>query len=78
MLLVIQGKVDERRLQRLAAWKIVEGFRGTSEMPHVCDFYGLHYDEEIRDAEDGKQQQDIAEWYAMASKDLANFNWNKN
>lgn len=75
MLFVIKGHVDNLRRDRIAAWKIVEGFRGTKEMPEVADFYPLPYDDEIRAADKKDVQQSLDDWYNMASNDLSNFNW---
>lgn len=77
MLLVIKGKVDDWRYQRKSAWKIVEGFRGTAEMPAEYDFYSLPYDDEIRAAELGQQKQSLEEWYKQASAEMSNFIWKK-
>jgi hypothetical protein len=49
VLLVIQGQVDKWRIERVAAWKIVEGVRGSQDMPEVTQFYGLPYDHELKE-----------------------------
>lgn len=77
MLLVIKGKVDDWRLQRRAAWKVVEGFRGTKDMPDLCDFYSLPFDDEIRQLEAKAQTEDILEWYNRASSELDSVIWEK-
>ena len=75
MLLVIKGKVDDWRYSRRQAWKIVEGFRGTKDMPPLYDFYSLPYDDELR-AEEKTPEESLADWYARASKELENVKWN--
>lgn len=76
MLLVIQGKVDDWRLQRRSAWKIVEGFRGSAEMPDIYNFYPLIYDDELRIADKKEQAQDLQQWYDRASQEMSNFKFN--
>lgn len=77
VLLIIKGKVDDWRYQRKNAWKIVEGFRGTAEMPAEYDFYGLPYDDELREAEKNQQKQSLEDWYKQASAEMSNFIWKK-
>jgi len=54
----------------MQAWKIVEGFRGTKDMPEVKDFYQLPYDDELKTV-----APDLSNWYNVASEEMANFNW---
>lgn len=75
VLLVIQGKVDDWRLARRAAWKIVEGFRGSQDMPDEVDFYSLPYDSEIKKEENLQQQESLEDWHKIASQELSIFNW---
>lgn len=77
VLLVIKGKIDNWRNERIAAWKIVEGFRGSEDMPTVTDFYPLAYDNEIVVQGAKEQQEDIQEWYKRASLEAANIIWEK-
>lgn len=76
VLLVIMGKIDDWRFQRKCAWKVVEGFRGTAEMPEICDFCPLPYDHEIVKAEK-KQMQDDYELYKQGVSEFDNIIWSK-
>lgn len=76
VLLVIKGKVDDWRIGRKNAWKIVEGFRGSAEMPHICDFYGLPYDDELRQEEKQEVDDTLEQWYSNALQESRNFKWN--
>lgn len=76
MLLVIKGKVDDWRNQRVQAWKIVEGFRGSKDMPDIIDFYPLPYDNEIKKIDQQQQGEALQEWYKLASKAAEGFKWN--
>ena len=76
VLLVIKGTVDNWRIQRRAAWKIVEGFRGTADMPDIIDFYSLPYDEEIMRAEKQQANEDL-ELYKQATANFGNVIWEK-
>ena len=75
MLLCIKGKVDDLRLQRLNAWKIVEGFRGSKEMPELVDFYPLPYDEELVGYDKKISREALEDYYKTASSELVNFTW---
>lgn len=77
VLLVIKGKIDNWRNKRIAAWKIVEGFRGSADMPTVTDFYPLAYDNEIVVQGANEQREDIQEWYKRASLEAENIIWEK-
>jgi hypothetical protein len=76
VLLVIKGKVDDWRFQRRCAWKIVEGFRGTAEMPEIYDFCPLAYDWEIIEAEKKQQGNDL-ELYKQGVAQFDNIIWEK-
>ena len=71
----IKGKVDDLRLNRLNAWKIVEGFRGSKEMPDLFDFYPLPYDDELIGYDKKLEKESLDEYYKTASKELVNFTW---
>lgn len=75
VLLVIKGKVYDWRYQRLNAWKIVEGFRGSKDMPALTEFYGLPYDDEIAKAMEVDPQEALEQY----NRDMAYLNtvkWN--
>ena len=76
VLLVIKGKVDDWRFQRRCAWKIVEGFRGSAEMPEIYDFCPLPYDDEIV-REEKKQQADDLELYKQGVANFDQIIWAK-
>ncbi len=78
MLLVIKGKVDDWRIDRIRTYKIVEGFRGSQDMPQLYDFYGLPYDEELREQDKADAQKalnGLEEWYKLAQSELAGITW---
>lgn len=77
MLLSIKGKVDLWRIERLSAWKIVEGFRGSKDMPQPYDFYSLPYDDELREADKNSVTESLEEWYKLAQSELADIIWKK-
>jgi len=83
VLFAIKGKVDDWRIQRWNAWKIVEGFRGSEGMPEIWDFYPLPYDDELmdqdkRDIQNNLRALSTEDFYQSASRELANFNWPQN
>jgi len=66
---MVRASIDQKRLLRLNAYKIVEGYRGTKDMPAITDFYSLPFDEEIhqQEAEEmEKVQREAEEIYRMA------------
>lgn len=46
--LFIRGKEDDRRIQRLCAYRIVEGWRGSNQMSDITSFIPLPYDFEMK------------------------------
>ena len=77
VLLIIKGQIDNWRKKRLFAWKIVEGFRGSADMPPITDFCPLPYDNEIVNQDQQEQKEDIEEWYKRASLEAENIIWEK-
>jgi hypothetical protein len=76
VLLVIKGKVDDWRVQRVCAYKVVEGFRGSKDMPDMTDFLPLPYDEEITKVDKGQIESDL-ELYKQAVSNFDNIIWSK-
>jgi hypothetical protein len=76
VLLIIKGKIDDMRFQRLCAWKIVEGFRGSKDMPELINFCPLPYDDEIVKQEK-KEQVDSFEFYKESMAYLDTIIWKK-
>lgn len=62
--------MDDWRIQRMQAWKIVEGFRGSKDMPTLKEFYGLPYDDEIAD-DKPLSEEDVKQHLER----MANFEW---
>jgi len=68
---MVRACVDGKRLTRLNAYKIVEGYRGSRDMPSITDFYSLPFDEEIQKMEREEMervQQESDEVYRLAQQ----------
>lgn len=76
MLLVIQGKVDDWRVQRRGIWCTMAAFIGSKEMPQVWELYSLPYDDELKKMEKDAQSESLEDWYRLASEESRNFKWN--
>lgn len=63
--LMVRAQVDRMRLMRLNAFKIVEGYRGTKDMPPITEFYSLPFDDEIQ-----KQEKDEIERVQRESEEI--------
>lgn len=68
VLLVIKGRVDAWRIDRIRTRMMISAWVKDTQQP--AELYSLPYDDELK-----TQPQDLSEWYAAASKDLATFNW---
>jgi hypothetical protein len=67
--LFIRGNEDQWRIQRLCAYKIVEGFRGSKDMPDIKKFISLPYDFEMK--EEPIDTEALVEYYNSVAA-----NWN--
>jgi uncharacterized protein YccT (UPF0319 family) len=76
VLLVIQGKVDDWRIQRQSTWCIVAGMVGSKDMPDITGLYGLPYDDELKEQDKKEAEESLQEWYNRASEESRNFKWN--
>lgn len=76
-MLAIRGKIDDLRIQRLNAWKIVEGFRGSAEMPEIWNFYPLRFDDELIEKDKEQTKESLEEWYNQASREASEVIWEK-
>lgn len=65
--------MDDWRIQRQLSYNIYCSW--VKDPCSVFDYCSLPYDDEIMKMD--KQEADQA-WYNWASKEIANFNWNKN
>ncbi len=59
--LMIQGKVEDWRVQRMAAYKIVEGHRVSKDMPSIYEFISLPFDDEARKREEEEMNEMVSE-----------------
>ena len=76
MLLVVKGKVDDWRIQRMASYQICCSFISSDKMPHICDFIPLAFDDEIRDAEKASIDNAYDEYYhRWAMEQMQSIKW---
>ena len=54
---------------------MVEGFRGSKDMPKVYEFYGLPYDDELIEQDKADVTESLEDWYKLAQSELAGITW---
>lgn len=70
MFLVIRGKVQDWRIARRNAWRIVEGYRGTEDAGPEVGFNPLPYDDEIDEAKERAEEKANRENYEIMQEAL--------